>query len=54
MIDICGNCKFFNESEQMVNGSYLCKYHGYTTDPLDYGCYQIQYNKKKELKYERP
>ena len=30
-IDICKNCKLFNEHKQMVNGSYICNFHGYTT-----------------------
>lgn len=51
MIDICGNCKFFNEHKQMVNGDYKCNYHGLTTNPYNYGCYKIQFNKVKEIKY---
>jgi hypothetical protein len=44
--DICGNCKFFNEYKKMVNGSYICNFHGLTTEPSNRGCYQIQFNKK--------
>lgn len=51
MIDICGNCKFFNEHKKMVNNSYLCDYHNFTTNPYNYGCYKIQFNKLKEIKY---
>jgi hypothetical protein len=45
-LDICGNCKFFNENKQMVNKAYLCNFHGYTTVPSNRGCYKIQNNKK--------
>ena len=48
MLDICKNCKFFNEYKQFVNGSYLCDYHKFTVNPNDYGCYKIQYNRIKE------
>lgn len=51
MTDICGNCKFFNEHKQMVNGDYECSYHHFTTNPYNYGCYKIQFNKLKEIKY---
>ena len=44
--DLCGNCKFFNENKQMVNGSYVCDYHKLTTLPTNLGCYKIQFNKK--------
>lgn len=44
--DICGNCKYFNERREMVNGSYICDFHTLTTKPLNMGCYQIQFNKK--------
>jgi hypothetical protein len=44
--DICGNCKLFNEHKQMVNGSYICNFHWLTTEPLNRGCYKIQFNKK--------
>ena len=44
--DLCGNCKFFNELKQMVNGSYICNFHQYTVNPLSMGCYKIQFNKK--------
>ena len=44
--DICGNCKFFDESKMMVNGSYICNFHGYTINASNMGCYQIQKSKK--------
>ena len=44
--DICGNCKLFNDHKKMVNGSYICNFHGLTTKPLNKGCYLIQFNKK--------
>ena len=44
--DICGNCKYFNERREMVNGSYICDFHTLTTKPLNRGCYKIQFNKK--------
>lgn len=43
-IDICKNCKFFNERQVMVNGSYLCSFHKFTTDPENIGCYKIQFS----------
>ena len=43
--DICGNCNFFNEHKKMVNGSYICNYHGLTANPTNMGCYKIQKNK---------
>ena len=43
--DICGNCNFFNEHKKMVNGSYICNYHGLTTNPTNMGCYKIQKTK---------
>ena len=43
-IDICKNCKFFNERQVMVNGSYLCSFHKFTTDPENMGCYKIQFS----------
>lgn len=45
-IDICKNCKFFNENRKMVNGSYICNFNKYTTNPLNMGCYKIQNSKK--------
>lgn len=42
--DICGNCKFFNEHKQMVNGMFMCQYHYFTTSPEHRGCYKIQFN----------
>lgn len=45
-IDICGNCKLFNEYKKMVNGSYICNFHGLTVEPSNRGCYLIQFNKK--------
>ena len=42
--NICGNCKFFNELKQMVNGSYICDFHTLTTKPLNMGCYKIQFS----------
>ena len=45
MTDVCGNCKFFNEYKKFVNGNYKCIYHNFTTNPYDYGCYKIQFNK---------
>ena len=48
-LDICGNCKFFNENKQMVNGSYICNYHGLTTKSTNMGCYQIQKSKNRTL-----
>lgn len=47
--DLCGNCKFFNEHKKMVNGSYICNYHGLTTNPTNMGCYQIQKSKNRTL-----
>lgn len=47
-MDICKYCKFFEQSRKMVNGSYLCKFHGYTTKPENMGCYKIQFNKTNE------
>jgi len=46
--DICGNCSFFNDHKQMVNGSYVCKYLGLTTNPNNMGCYKIQFSKINE------
>ena len=41
----CGNCIFFNKSNQMINRSYVCEYLGLTTDPNSLGCYKIQFSK---------
>ncbi len=51
-IDICKNCKLFNEHKQMVNGSYICNFHGYTTKPENHGCYKIQFNNILRLNNE--
>ena len=53
MTDICGNCKYFDEHKQFVNGSYLCKYHHLTVNPYNYGCYKIQFSKVDEIKYNK-
>ena len=47
--DLCGNCKFFNEHKRMVNGSYLCDFQKYTVNPLNYGCYKIQFSSNRKL-----
>ena len=44
--NICGNCKLFNDHKKMVNESYICNFHGLTTEPSNRGCYLIQLNKK--------
>lgn len=44
MKEICGNCKFFNQYKKMVNNSYLCNFHEYTTKPDNRGCYKIQFS----------
>ena len=47
-MNICGNCKFFNKHKIMVNGSYKCDFHTFTTKPENMGCYKIQFNKINE------
>ena len=42
--DICGNCKFFDKNTRYVNNSYGCRFHNFSTNPEDMGCYMIQYN----------
>lgn len=44
MKELCGNCKFFNQNKKMVNGSYFCNFHEYTTNPNELGCYKIQFS----------
>lgn len=41
--NICGNCKFFNNRKQMINGKYMCMFHGFPTNYNDIGCYKIQF-----------
>lgn len=47
-MDICKYCKFFDKHKQMVSGSYMCNFHGYTTKPENMGCYKIQFSKINE------
>ena len=51
MQNTCGNCKFFNEGKIMVNGSYICNFHGLTTKPEQMGCYLIQKFKIRNKNY---
>jgi len=48
MKDICGNCKYLNEDKKMINDSYICNFHLYTTKPENMGCYKIQFSKKNQ------
>ena len=40
---------FSTNIKKMVNGSYICNYHGLTTNPTNMGCYQIQKSKNRTL-----
>ena len=48
--DICGNCKFFNDHQKMINDSYICKFHNLTVKPENMGCYKIQFSKIDKCK----
>ena len=43
MKEKCENCKFFAKSDKMINGSYKCNFHLFTTNPEDV-CYKIQFS----------
>ena len=47
----CGNCKFFDEHKKMVNNSYMCSFHHFTTNPQNMGCYMIQKSRIRNKEY---
>lgn len=53
-MDSCGDCNFFNEKKQMVNGSYECIHNHFTVKRDQMACHQIQFNKRdaNEMIYE--